>query len=118
MPRRIVVNTKYGGFSLSQQAQDLFKELTKDVERPSYWFIDQDVRRDDPVLLHVVDTLGLQACSGTFSALGIAEIPDDIPDDGWMIRDYDGIEWVAENHRTWHALKFPPDRSVPPVPPE
>ncbi len=108
MPRRVVINTRFGGFSLSQQAQDLFKELSKTVERPSWWYVDEDVRRDDPILLQVVDTLGLKAASGSFSALGIAEIPDDVPADGWMIQEYDGNEWVAEKHRTWHALDDPP----------
>lgn len=105
MPRRILINTKYGGFSLSQQAQDLYRELTKDIEKPTNWFVDEDVKRDDPFLLQVVDTLGLKAASGSFSALGFAEIPDDVPDDNWIIQEYDGIEWVAEKHRTWHALQ-------------
>jgi hypothetical protein len=104
MPRRILINTKYGGFSLSQQAQDLYRELTKDIEKPPDWFVDEDVRRDDPHLLQVVDTLGLKAASGSFSALGFTEIPDDVRDDNWIIQEYDGIEWVAEKHRTWHAL--------------
>jgi hypothetical protein len=101
MPRRILINTKYGGFSLSQPAQDLYRELTKDIERHPIWFVDEDVRRDDPFLLQVMDTLGLKAASGSFSALGFVEIPDDVPEDGWTIKDYDGIEWVAEKHRTW-----------------
>lgn len=110
MPRRIVINTKYGGFSLSEAAQTMYKELTKDVERPSYWFVDEDVRRDDPILLQVVDTLGLKAASGSLSALGFTEIPDDVPEDGWAIEEYDGIEWVAEKHRTWRAM---PELSEP-----
>lgn len=104
MPRRILINTKFGGFSLSQEAQNLYKDLTKDIERPDHWYIDEDIRRDDPILLQVVDTLGLKASSGTFSALGYTEIPDDIPQDGWIIQEYDGAEWVAENHRRWYAI--------------
>jgi hypothetical protein len=82
---------------------DMYHTLTKDVERPSHWYMEEDIARDDPILLQVVDTLGLAACSGTFSKLGIAEIPDDVPADGWMIQDYDGVEWVAEKHRRWTA---------------
>jgi len=33
-----------------------------------------------------------------YSKLKIVEIPDDVK---WHIGEYDGIEWVAENHRTW-----------------
>ena len=118
MPRRIVINTKYGGFSLSGEAQNLFRELTKDIERPTDWFVDENVKRDDPFLLQVVDTLGLKASSGTFSHLGIAEIPDDIPEDGWIIQEYDGAEWVAENHRTWHAREQAPAQHPPPETPK
>lgn len=104
MPRRILINTRYGGFSLSEAAQTMYKELTKDMEKPQHWFVDEDVRRDDPILLQVVDTLGLKAASGSLSHLGFTEIPDDVPEDGWKILEYDGIEWVAENHRTWHVM--------------
>ena len=104
MPRRILINRKYGGFSLSVEAKNMYKELTKDIPRPEYWYIDSDVRRDDPALLQVVETLGLQACAGTFAELAIIEIPDDVPHDGWIIQDYDGIEWVAERHRVWPGV--------------
>ena len=108
MPRRILLNTKYGGFNLSGEAANMYRELTKGVERPADWYISEDVKRDDPILLHVVDTLGLKASSGNLSSLGIAEIPDDVPEDGWIIQDYDGVEWVAEKHRKWNATPRPP----------
>ena len=103
MPRRIVINICYGGFSLSKEATRMYLELTNGVERYSVWYACRDIRRDDPILLQVIDNLGLQACSGTHSALAIVEIPDDVPSDGWTIQEYDGQEWVAETHRTWHA---------------
>jgi hypothetical protein len=28
----------------------------------------------------------------------VVEIPDGIE---WSIQEYDGLEWVAEKHRTW-----------------
>ena len=98
MTRRVLINTRYGGFSLSKEAEEMYQNLTKDVERPKHWYIDQDIERDDPILMQVVDTLGLKACSGFCSALGIIEIPDDVD---WVIQDYDGMEWVAEKHRRW-----------------
>jgi hypothetical protein len=101
MPREILVNTKFGGFHLSDEVKALYKEATKHVERAQNFYIDSDVRRDDPVLLKIVKQVGLGNAGGTFCCLGIVEIPDDVPEDGWIIEDYDGSEWVAEKHRTW-----------------
>jgi hypothetical protein len=101
MPRRIVINRCYGGFSLSGQAKDMYLELTKDAPRSESFFIDQDIARDDPVLLDIIEKIGLQAAGGGFSKLKIIQIPDDVPADGWIVNDYDGMEWVAEKHRTW-----------------
>ncbi len=109
MPRRIVLNTCFGGFSLSDEAKAMFNALTEDRirdERSSFWCIEMDVARDDPNLLKVIDTLGLNPSAGSFSQLAIVEIPDDIPEDGWIIQDYDGKEWVAEKHRTWYPESF------------
>jgi len=65
-------------------------------------YFDQDVRRDDPILIQIIEELGLRAAArGGYSKLGIIEIPDDVPADGWTIMEYDGMEWVAEKHRTW-----------------
>ena len=90
---------------MSDQVKALYKEATKHVERPKHWFMNADVSRDDPILLGIVKKVGLENASGTFCSLGIAEIPDDVPENGWEIKDYDGVEWVAEKHRTWHARK-------------
>jgi hypothetical protein len=57
----------------------------------------QDVDRDDPHLVQVVETLGPD-CGGWVSSLKVVEIPDDVK---WQIEEYDGSEWVAECHRTW-----------------
>jgi len=103
MPRSIIVNTCYGGFGLSEQAKTMYLELTKEVERSEHFFVDQDVLRDDPALVRVVTELGIKASSGLHAKLGIVHIPDDIPSDGWIIQEFDGFEFVAEKHRTWHA---------------
>ena len=60
-------------------------------------FSDRDVDRDDPVLVQVVKEMGANA-GGRFAALKIVEIPADVD---WQIEEYDGMEWVAEKHRTW-----------------
>ena len=63
----------------------------------SYTFSDRDLDRDDPVLVQVVKEMGPDA-GGRFAALKIVEIPADVE---WQIEEYDGLEWVAEKHRTW-----------------
>lgn len=60
-------------------------------------FTDRDLDRDDPVLVQVVRELGSEA-SGRHADLKIVEIPADVE---WQIEEYDGLEWVAEKHRTW-----------------
>lgn len=60
-------------------------------------FQDRDLDRDDPILVQVVQELGVKA-SGRHAELKIVEIPADIE---WQIEEYDGLEWVAEKHRVW-----------------
>jgi hypothetical protein len=100
MGREIVINTKYGGFSLSDEVKKLYKEATKEVARDKNWYLDTDVVRDDPVLIRIIREVGLDNAGGTFAQLKIIEIPDDVLE--WDIQDYDGVEWVAERHRTWN----------------
>jgi hypothetical protein len=102
MPREIVLNVCYGGFGLSDTVRVLYQKATTDVIRPAWWDIDSDVSRDDPVLLRIIKAVGLDQSADTlYAKLEMVEIPDDVPEDGWVIRDYDGHEWVAEKHRTW-----------------
>ena len=58
---------------------------------------DRNVDRDDPVLVRVVKELG-KASWGDHAKLKIVRVPADVD---WQIEDYDGLEWVSEQHRTW-----------------
>lgn len=58
---------------------------------------DREIPRDDIHLVQVVEELGPEA-DGRYAALKIVEIPDNVK---WEIDEYDGLEWVAETHRTW-----------------
>lgn len=53
--------------------------------------------RDDPDLVAVVEEFGDKANS-RFSELKVVEVPDGVE---WELNEYDGIEWIAEKHRTW-----------------
>ncbi len=139
---KVVINSKHGGFQLSDEAilryaelkglkvwveQDAkFKSLTHHwtvppEERMSFpenavWaalpmderqalnkkygsqqIYERDMDRDDPILVQVVEELG-DRCRTQVSSPKVVEIPDDVE---WTIEEYDGLEWVAEVHRTW-----------------
>jgi hypothetical protein len=92
--QRIVINDCYGGFGLSEEATERYKELAG-ITNGDWSY--SDIARDDPYLVQVVRELGHRA-NGKYSSLKIVEVPAGIE---WHITEYDGNEWVAENHRTW-----------------
>jgi hypothetical protein len=123
---KIVINKCYGGFGLSHEAMMMYFEIKGIPVYPdvypedgddagnqivTYWPVKEedrvvgevfplsvyDIERTDPVLLKVVEQLGDRA-NGYYSELSVVEIPDDVK---WIIQEYDGIEWIAEEHRTW-----------------
>ena len=88
---KIVINTCFGGFGLSDKAFKLYQELGGTVD---YY---RSIPRDCPILVQVVETLGSEA-DGRCASLSIVEIPDGV---NWHVAEYDGLEHVAENHSTW-----------------
>lgn len=56
-----------------------------------------DIPRDDLALVAAVEELGPESF-GRHANLEVVEVPDDVK---WHIADYDGLEHVAEDHRTW-----------------
>ena len=62
------------------------------------YFYNRDISRDDKILVEVVEELGSEKSSGECAKLEIVEIPDGT---NYEIEEYDGIEWIAETHRTW-----------------
>lgn len=93
---KVVINSDHGVFCLSHAAIDYIKKKYNRV-LDSYLSNDKNVRTDS-VLIEVIEALGKEA-NGNFSNLKIIEVPDDVD---WLIQEYDGREWVAEKHRTWH----------------
>lgn len=57
----------------------------------------KDEYRSHPLLVECVETLKGEA-NGSCADLKIVEIPDDV---NWEIKEYDGVEYIAEKHRTW-----------------
>lgn len=97
---KIVINKTHGGFSLSEKAL-LALVRRKGVELALRDGLAHEeskpLLRNDPDLVAVVESLGAQA-AGPYARLKIVEVPDNVI---WFIQDYDGIERVAEVHRSW-----------------
>jgi hypothetical protein len=91
---KVVINGCFGGFNLSPAGLKRLKDLLG--ASASSWEL-QTLPRDDSSLVQVVEEMG-SAANGPESSLYIVEVPDDVD---WHIQEYDGVEHVAENHRTW-----------------
>lgn len=83
MSHKVAYNSYYGGFGLSEKAQELLNQLKGK-------YVDyHDLPRHDKDLVAVVEELGSEA-SGTFNSVVIAEIDSD----RYRISEYDGWEKV------------------------
>lgn len=116
---KVVINICFGGFGLSDAAVERYAELkginlvkTQEgrsfggaswyihgIEDNEHYFSSYSIGGDraDPILIQVVEEMG-DAANGSAAELKIVEIPDDVQ---WFIDEYDGVEHVAEAHRTW-----------------
>ena len=113
----IVINKCYGGFGISlEAARELRKRGCKlalesaifEGEKYSdgsiqdtnfgYWVSPPDEIRTDPIFIALLKEKGSKFCSSNLSELELVEIPDGVK---YTIEEYDGIEWIAEEHRTW-----------------
>lgn len=92
--RKVVINTCFGGFSLSEYACEAYA-TAKGIERSDFSM--HEIERDDPTLVATVEQLGKSA-NGTYAALKVVEIPADVQ---YTIEEYDGVEHITEVHRTW-----------------
>lgn len=77
---KLVINTCYGGFELSDKAEGMLGEDTYELER------------DDPKLVEIVETLGKEAYNTDVSKLSVVEIPDNATD--YEVNEYDGYESI------------------------
>ena len=115
---KIVINSSYGAFLLSEEAHALYAKLkgynlikNRNYDDDFYSFYknekseeniidDWTFDRSDPYLVQVVETLGEKAGHGKRCKLKVVEIPDDVK---WYIdnREQGGGEFIAEEHRIW-----------------
>ena len=72
-----------------------------EIDKEKLWDYHLDNRLDDrtdPLLIQAIEEIGEGESSGSCAQLKIIEIPDGMK---YEIEEYDGIEWVAEEHQTW-----------------
>lgn len=119
---KVVINSCYGGFSLSDKAMQLYcdkkgikvypehetcgstlfylkspEERKESNEEDDNIIWSSDIKRNDSTLVEVVKELGRKA-NGTYAKLKIVNIPDDI---SWEVDEYSGMESIEELHRSW-----------------
>ena len=61
------------------------------------YFDEDDIKRDDPILIQVVEEFGEEA-NGNYAELKIFEIPSDLD---YEITNYDGVESIRGRHIVW-----------------
>ena len=82
---KVVINTCYGGFGLSEEAQKRYVELTG--SGPAHWY---DMNRTDPCLIQVVEELG-PAADGPHAKLKVVNVEGGSL---FRINEYDGYEEI------------------------
>lgn len=83
---------KKNWYEMTSEQKDKYNKTYKEIS-----FTTSDLKRDDPLLIKVVEELGHKA-DGRCAELKIVEIPDDVE---WEIDEYDGSETIEEKHRSW-----------------
>jgi len=91
---KIVINGCYGGFGLSEKA---YKKLGLEWDGYGGFAYREEDKRMAPELIEVVEELGEEA-NGEHAKLKIVEVPNGID---WELYEMNGVEWIAEKHRTW-----------------
>ena len=105
---KVVYNECYGGFSLSDEAIELYLNLkglkykkikhqfgpSYDVEGIKHFYERRDIARDDPILVQVVERLGIKA-NGPCAKLCIEDLPKGTL---YRITEYDGYESIETKY--------------------
>ena len=103
---KVVINSCYGGFGLSEKAKERMVELGYDLKPDPYFnprekvsnfnskYVLGNIDRNDPTLIKVVEELGSKKASGECSCLEIIEV-----DGLYIIDDCDGLESIETPER-------------------
>lgn len=115
---KVAINRCFGGFGISNEAFEKLLTLKGiEFEKVASKYGDYDYYkagcnrqdeaylspyeytndRSDLHLISILEEMGRDAW-GFAAEIVIVDVPDDIE---WHISEYDGLEHVAENHRTW-----------------
>jgi hypothetical protein len=86
---------------LTPLGEDTFNDLYHQYKghgiSDRYWDSWTRENREHPMVVRVAEELG-EAASGRHADLRVVEIPEGVE---YIIDEYDGIEHIAEAHRTW-----------------
>ena len=85
---KVIINTDFGGFGISEKAFELYKQRTGFESLPSHRC--DEYYRDDPIMISVIEELAEEG-NDRYSSLEVVEIPDDY---GYAIDEYDGLETI------------------------
>lgn len=96
--KKVLINKCYGGFSVSESILHILGVDCSHLDPADFGHDSIEELRTDKNLIAVIEKQGLEESSGKWAELKIVEIPDDVE---FTIEGYDGLEWVAEKHRTW-----------------
>lgn len=106
-PYKVVYNKSYGGFGLSDEGRALFRKLYFEKHRKHFHddsdefdVIEDFVKRHDPLLVQVVETLGERA-SASICTLVIKTLK---LGNRYYITEYDGRETVHETAPEWTVI--------------
>jgi hypothetical protein len=89
---KVVINTCYGGFELSNTALNLYNEKRKKLDLQPYTW-SYNIQRNDLLLIEVIEELGNDA-NADYSKLEIVIIPTEYKD-YYEIEECEGIESIA-----------------------
>ena len=86
-----------------KEGDDFYKMPIEDRQaynklRSEQTIYEREIDRDDPALVQAVEELGDKA-NGQHAELAVVQIPDGVD---YIVEEYDGMEHIAEAHRTWN----------------
>lgn len=91
---KVLINSCFGGFGFSDEFIKTYHDQTGCLVN-SY---DVNFRTANDVI-ELFEKMGSEWSSDDFAEIKLVEIPDDVE---WHISDYDGVETIHENHRSWY----------------